>query len=195
MKKVSKSNYEEEQEEECELSITRENNHIYFYSDISRESVFVLNTLLREAEKYVFTLSFDINVKDIPIYIHINSLGGSLYDAYTVINTIKKLRVPIYSIIEGPSASAATLISIVCNKRFICKNAYMLIHQLSGGMWGKMNEIEDEYKHLKELMEQIKEFYNEHTKIPKKELGEILKSDIWFNSNTCIKYGLADEVY
>jgi ATP-dependent protease ClpP protease subunit len=178
-----------------ESKIVRENNHVYFYSEVSRESIFKLNILLREAEKFVHTISFDLNVKNIPIYLHINSFGGSLYDAYATVDAIKNLRVPVYSIIEGCAASAGTIISVVCTKRFIGKNAHMLIHQLSSSMWGKMSEIEDEYKHLNELMKQIKRLYGEYTKISKKELTELLKHDIWLNPQTCIEYGLVDDVY
>ena len=185
----------ESDSDEDESKIVRENNHVYFYSEVSRESIFKLNILLRESEKFVHTMSFDLNVKNIPIYLHINSFGGSLYDAYAAVDTIKNLRVPIYSIVEGCAASAGTIISVVCNKRFIGKNAHMLIHQLSSNMWGKMSEIEDEYKHLNELMKQIKRIYGEYTKISKKELTELLKHDIWLNPQTCIKYGLVDDVY
>lgn len=182
-------------DDEEESKIVRENNHVYFYSEVSRESIFQLNILLREAEKFVHTTSFDLNVKNIPIYLHINSFGGSLYDAYAAVDVIKNLRVPIYSIIEGCAASAGTIISVVCNKRFIGKNAHMLIHQLNSKMWGKMSEIEDEYKHLNELMKQIKRLYGEYTKISKKELTELLKHDIWLNPQKCIEYGLVDDVY
>jgi len=80
-------------------------------------------------------------------------------------------------------------------KRYVRPNAYMLIHQLSSGCWGKMSEIEDEFKNLQELMDKIKEFYKENTKIPKKELTELLKHDLWLNADKCIQYGLADEVW
>jgi ATP-dependent Clp endopeptidase proteolytic subunit ClpP len=188
-------NNNEDAEETNEEKITRENNHVYFYSDVTRDSIFTLNNLLREAAKFVYTTAFDLNVKDIPIYLHINSYGGELYHAYAAIDTIKNLRVPVYSIVEGCAASAGTLISVVCQKRFICANAYMLIHQLSSGMWGKMAEIEDEYAHLTELMEQIKRIYTEHSQIPKKKLAELLKHDLWLPPDICIKYGLVDDIY
>ena len=182
-------------EEEEETKIVRENNHVYFYSDVSRESIFQLNTLLREAAKFVHTMSFELNVPNIPIYLHINSYGGSLYDAYAAVDTIKNLRVPIHSIIEGCAASAGTIISVVCNKRFIGANAYMLIHQLNSRMWGKMSELEDEFNHLTELMEQITKLYGDCAKIPKKKLIKLLKHDLWLNPKTCIKYGLVDALY
>jgi ATP-dependent Clp protease protease subunit len=184
-----------DEEEEEKTKIVRENNHVYFYSDVSRESIFQLNTLLREAAKFVHTISFELNVPNIPVYLHINSYGGSLYDAYAAVDTIKNLRVPIHSIIEGCAASAGTIISVVCNKRFIGANAYMLIHQLNSRMWGKMSELEDEYNHLTEMMEQITKLYGDCAKIPKKKLVKLLKHDLWLNPKTCIKYGLVDAVY
>ena len=194
--KQSKTNKDDsDSDEEEETKIVRENNHVYFYADVSRESIFQLNALLREAAKFVHTMSFELNVPNIPIYLHINSYGGSLYDAYAAVDTIKNLRVPIHSIIEGCAASAGTIISVVCNKRFIGANAYMLIHQLSSRMWGKMSEIEDEYNHLTELMDQITRLYGDYAKIPKKKLTKLLKHDLWLNPKTCIKYGLVDALY
>jgi ATP-dependent protease ClpP protease subunit len=71
----------------------------------------------------------------------------------------------------------------------------MLIHQLSSGFWGKMSEIEDEYKNLAELMERLLNIYKENTKIPKKELHDLLRHDLWLNSDKSLKYGLVDEIY
>lgn len=190
---IKKKNTEEDEEDDGK--ITRENNHVYFYSEVTRDSVFTLNTLLREAAKFVFITSFELNVQDIPIWLHINSYGGELFHAYAAIDTIQNLRVPVFSIVEGCAASAGTLISVVCKKRFICANAYMLVHQLSSGIWGKMAEMEDEFVHLTELTAQIQRIYNEYTKIPKKKLIELLKHDLWLNPDICIKYGLVDDFY
>jgi len=43
-------------------------------------------------------------------------------------------------------------------------------------------------------MNTIKSLYKEYTKIPMKELDNILKRDIWFDSATCLKYGLVDAI-
>ena len=176
-------------------NITREHNHIYFYSDIDNDSIFDLNKLLREAEEYCFLTSFRLNIDNIPIYLHINSCGGSILDAFATIDVICNCRVPVYSIIEGSSASAGTLISVVCEKRYIRPNSYMLIHQLSSTLWGKMNEIEDEFQNLTDLMNRIRKIYTDHSKIPKKALDDLLKRDLLLDSQTSLKYGLVDELW
>ena len=175
--------------------IERDCNHIYFYSEVNRENIYELSQLIREAEEENMLTSFKLKIDKIPIYLHISSYGGVIFDAFTLIDIIKSCKSPIYSIIEGASASAATIISIVAEKRFITPNAYMLIHQLSSGFWGKMSEIEDDFANLKQLMDKIKDIYKEHTNIPKKELNELLKHDLWLNSEKCIKYGLVDEIW
>ena len=128
-------------------------------------------------------------------YLHINSFGGSIFDAMTAIDVILASKIPIYTIIEGATASAGTLISVVGTKRFICPSAYMLIHQLSSEFWGKMNEIEDDYTNLQVLMQRIKNVYKQHTTVPKKQMNEILKHDSWWDSEKCIEFGLVDELW
>jgi ATP-dependent protease ClpP protease subunit len=186
---------DEETDEEDDKKIYKENNHIYFYSEIDRNSISKLNTLLRQAEEYCIVTSLRLRVDEIPIYLHIYSNGGYVHSAFAAIDVIKGCRVPVYSIIEGATASAGTLISVVCKKRFIRPTAYMLIHQLSSECWGKMSEITDEYKNLTNMMTKITNIYTEYSNLTPKKLEKLLKHDLWLDSKKSIKYGLADELY
>ncbi len=175
--------------------ITRENNHIYFHAEVDRGSVFELIEHLRKCELDNIINAHKFCIDEIPIYLHINSLGGVVFDAMTAIDAIQSCRVPVHTIIEGSTASAGTLISVVGKKRYMRPNAHMLIHQLSAGSWGKMAELEDDFENNKILMDKIMTIYKEHADIPKKQLGEILKHDLWWNFETCSKYGLIDEIW
>ena len=173
--------------------ITRENNHIYFYAEVDRPNIFELIELIRKCELDNIVFAHKTCVEDIPIYLHISSYGGLLFDAFTAIDVIQSCKVPVYTIIDGPTASAGTIISVVGSKRFMRPNAYMLIHQLSSSSWGKMSELEDEHQNNTMLMKRIKEIYTEHASIPKKLLAEILKHDLWWDLPKCMDYGLVDE--
>jgi ATP-dependent Clp protease protease subunit len=175
--------------------IERDCNHVYFHSEVTRESIFDLCNLIKEAEEENILTSHKLNIEPIPIYLHINSFGGSVYAGLMAIDIIKACKVPIYSIIDSSTASCGTLISVVCEKRYIRPSAHMLIHQLSSTIIGKWFEIEDEYKHLEDLMKKINKIYIDHTSIPKKELTELLKHDLWLDAEKSIKYGLADEYW
>lgn len=181
-------------EEEDKLrKITREGNHIFFHAEVDRGSVFEMIEYLRKCELDNIINAHKMCMDEIPIYLHINSFGGCLFDAMTAIDAIQACKVPVYTIIEGSTASAGTLMSVVGTKRFMRPNAYMLIHQLSAGAWGKMAELEDEFENNKILMDKIKTIYKKHASIPKKELSEILKHDLWWDFDKCKSYGLIDE--
>lgn len=170
-------------------------NHIYFYSSVSKDSILKLNDLIIEIKRNVLEAQKKYPttiIESKPIYLHINSYGGSVFAAYTAIDIINNSSIPIYTIIEGASASAATLISVCGKKRYMCKNASMLIHQLSSWMSGKMNELDDEYQNLEEMMNKIKNIYLENTKIKKNEIDELLKHDLWWDFEKSKKYGLFD---
>ena len=40
----------------------------------------------------------------------------------------------------------------------------------------------------------FKQIYNKHSNIKQQQIDEILKHDLWWNANTCLKYGLADNI-
>ena len=197
---IIKNAEESDDESECladgdNRRITKENNHIYFHSEVDRDAIFEMITFIRKAEIENIVLAHNLCTDPIPIYLHINSFGGSVFDALTAIDVIQACKVPVHTVIEGASASAGTLISVVGAKRYIRPNAHMLIHQLSAGSWGKMSEMEDEHENNTLLMNKILDIYKKHANIPKKQLSEVLKHDLWWESDKCMKYGLVDELW
>jgi ATP-dependent Clp protease protease subunit len=172
-------------------------NHVYFNNDIDDDTAFALNKELRSVENKLLhaSLTYGMPSESVPIYLHITTNGGSIHSAFSIIDCMNGLRVPVYTVCDGFVASAGTLISISGKKRFIQPNAYMLLHQLSSGVWGKMAEIDDEYDNLKKLMEHLTKHYVQHTKITAKTLEKQLKHDVTWNVNECISRGIVDEVY
>ena len=71
----------------------------------------------------------------------------------------------------------------------------MLVHQPHIEWMGKLDDFRDEIQNQKELYEKITSIYLSHTKFKKKELEDLLKHELWLNSETCIEKGLADKVF
>ena len=94
-------------------------NRIYLYSHINRETSLQLMKDLHELSH-----SPVIATTEIPIQLHIQSEGGELFSAFAIADYIRGRgsETPVHSIIEGYCASAATIISMACHKRFITKN-------------------------------------------------------------------------
>lgn len=173
-------------------------NHIYYFSGVSKDSVYRLKDCLQKLnDEYRQTKRKHphLTVTPNPIYLHINSFGGGVFAAFAAIDFIKQSEIPVHTIIEGASASAATLMSVVGAKRYIRPHASMLIHQLSSWFGGKLTEIEDDYQNLQQMHASIKRIYKEHTKLKDSELDEILKHDLWWNAEKCLDVGLVDAVW
>jgi ATP-dependent protease ClpP protease subunit len=108
---------------------------------------------------------------------------------------MKSLTIPIHTIVDGYAASAATMISVCGDKRYINKYSNMLIHELrSATSWNKMSELEDEVENMKKIMDQIKDIYVDHTNLTRVELNKLLKRDMDWDVNKCLQAGLVDEI-
>jgi ATP-dependent Clp protease, protease subunit len=176
-------------------SIDVENNHIYFYTDVDEDSCLELNRKINNLNKSLLKYAIEYDCEPPNIYLHISSYGGCLFSAFSVVDTIKNSRVPIVSIIEGKAASAATIISMVCHKRYMSKNSFMLIHQLSSFSMGKYEALKDDFMNDTKLMELIYKLYREHTSLSDKEIKKCLQRDIWWDSAECLKAGLVDSLW
>ena len=176
-------------------TVEGEDNIIYFYSSVDQKANFRLNkeisSIGRQMEMVAVKLGMEVPP---PLHLRINSYGGSVFAAFGSIDYIMKSKTPIYTYVDGCAASAGTIMSVCGEKRFMGENAYMLIHQLSSGMWGKYQELQDDMKNSDNLMKRVKEIYDAKTKIPKTKMDDLLKHDLWWDAKTCLKYGLVDEI-
>jgi ATP-dependent Clp endopeptidase proteolytic subunit ClpP len=169
-------------------------NRIYFYSGVTRPKILTLNKSIFSLNVNMLSKTGPLQYEPPPIILHINSYGGSVFAGLAAVDYIRNSKIPVHTVIDGCAASAATLMSCVGSHRMMHKNSCMLVHQLSGVMWGKFQEMQDDMENSEMLMEKIKNIYREHTKIPKKEMDNILKHDIWWEAEKCLQYGLIDEI-
>ena len=177
-----------------EKHIAVHENKIYYYAGVNRESAAELNKKIGELQVRSFTMANNLDVEPYPIHLHINSGGGSLISGIASMDTILRCKVPVYTYVDGFAASAATFLSVVGSKRYISRHSYMLIHQLSSNFWGKYSEFQDAKQNLDLMMDTIKNVYKKYTKVPVRKLNEILKHDLMWDAETCLKYGLVDKI-
>ena len=177
-----------------EKHIAVHENKIYYYANVNRESAAELNKKIGEIEAKSLTLGYNLDMDPPTLKILINSGGGSITAGISSMDTILRCKVPVHTYVDGFCASAATFLSVVGNYRFMSRNSYMLIHQLSTNFWGKYSEFEDEKQNLDLMMKTIKNVYKEYTKVPMGKLDEILKHDLMWDAETCKSLGLIDEI-
>lgn len=186
---------DQDQSKTSKESLNISSNQIFFYDDVTRQSIYTLNRQLDTTAKSIQLLKIHYNLPVVPsIELYVNSEGGEVFSAFSAVDRITSSPIPIHSYVEGFCASAATLLSVCAHKRYIRQNGFMLIHQLSGGVWGSFEVIQEESKNMELLMKYIKRIYLKHTKIPETDLNEMLKHDTYLSADECLKYGLVDKI-
>lgn len=171
-------------------------NTIYFYDDVSDESILDLNRILREVDLKLQNTKNVLGDSFTPIiHLRMRTNGGEVYAGLATLDIIPTLKSKVYTYVDGCVASAGTLISVSGNRRFMGRHAHLLIHQLSSDMYGKFSEMEDTMEVCTNLMKCFKSIYKEYTKIPMKKLDELFKRDIYLSAQECLDYGIIDEIF
>ena len=174
---------------------TINSNEIYFYNDVNTESCVLLNKSITDLGKQLQIIKITFGLENPPpIKLYINSDGGEVFGALSVVDRIKTSDIPVHSYVEGLVASAATLISVSCHKRYIRKNSIILIHQIRSWFGGTHENFKDETHNLDVLSNIIKQIYLKNTKFTEQELTKLLKRDIYLSAEEAVKYGLADKI-
>jgi ATP-dependent Clp protease protease subunit len=128
----------------------------------------------------------------------INSGGGSVTDAFALIDTMKGSAIPVHTIGLGEISSAALMIFMAGHKgeRTMTPNASILSHQYSWGRWGKEHELVSSARGIDLTSEMILSHYMKCTGLAEKKIREVLlpPQDVWLNAKEAKKYGLCDKV-
>lgn len=187
---------------ELERTVEKENvyspisgNRLYFYSDVTGDSIYTLNRQIDELTKHLKSLQFNYKLSESPfIELCISSDGGEVFPALSSVDRIINNPIPIHTHCEGIVASAATFISVVGKRRTMSKNSSMLIHQISSGLWGNYQQFKDEMENLDLIMKLVKNIYLTNTKFTQSDLEDMLKHDLCLSADDCLKSGLIDEI-
>lgn len=172
-------------------------NRIYFYADVDSTNCLKLTKHLREVDAKLRSENVARGVDEtsqMPIWLHIHSYGGDLFTGFSVADQIQMLHSPVYAVVEGICASAATLIAMACKRRTMLKSSFMLVHQLSGIMWGTHEQFKDQLNLQSKVMDRLVQFYVDHSKVSEDEVRSMLTRDTWLDAETCVNHGFVDAI-
>jgi|WetSurMetagenome_2_1015567.scaffolds.fasta_scaffold614117_1 ATP-dependent protease ClpP protease subunit len=141
---------------------------VYISDEIDMPSEYneLIHTLYNAYESDTFTL-------------HINSPGGVLDSALSIINALKNTKAKTIASISGTVASAATIITLFCDEIVVGDYTAWMTHNYSGGLSGKGHELKAYQTFTdRELNKAFKEIHRGF--FTDKEIEEIIEGkDFW----------------
>jgi ATP-dependent Clp protease protease subunit len=128
----------------------------------------------------------------------IQSEGGDLASAFSIVDTMRGSAIPIHTVGLGIVASCGLIIFMSGTKghRTLTPNTQILSHQYSWGNFGKDHELVSATKEYKRITERMLCHYKKCTGLKEDKIKKYLlpPSDVWLSAEEALNLGLCDEI-
>jgi ATP-dependent Clp endopeptidase proteolytic subunit ClpP len=153
----------------------------------------------------MFTIQSERTNKNLPIWIIIDSVGGSPFSGFTIYDTIRGLvesGVPVHTLGIGLIASMATVILQAGLKRYALPNTQFLVHQAristEEGEQTDVEELEERSAELRRVNDRTIKVLADRSGMDLKKIKAMAKKkDCWIDVHRAKEFGpngLIDEV-
>jgi ATP-dependent Clp protease, protease subunit len=132
-----------------------------------------------------------------PIYIYINSPGGSVTAGMAIYDTMQHIKSEVVTICVGLAASmgAFLLASGSKGKRLALPNARIMIHQPLGGTGRRQaSDIDIEAREILRIRDSLNHILAERTGQPVEKIERDTDRDYFMSAQEAKEYGLIDNV-
>jgi ATP-dependent Clp protease protease subunit len=143
-----------------------------------------------------YLLYLDSEDQSKPIYLYINSPGGSVTAGLAIYDTIQHIKSEVVTICVGLAASMGSflLAAGTKGKRMALPHSRIMIHQPSGGTRGQASDIEIEAREILRLRHQLNQIYVDNTGQSLEKIEKDMNRDFFMSAQEAKEYGLIDRV-
>jgi ATP-dependent Clp protease protease subunit len=131
-----------------------------------------------------------------PIYLYINSPGGSVTAGMAIYDTMQHIKSEVVTICVGLAASMGAFLLAAGTKgrRLALPHARIMIHQPLGGSRGQATDIEIEARQILRTRHQLNEILAHRTGQPLEKIERDTDRDYFMSALEAKNYGLIDSV-
>lgn len=131
-----------------------------------------------------------------PIYLYINSPGGSVHDGLAIYDTMKFIKSPIRTVCMGMAASMGAFLLCGGEKgfRFALPNARIMIHQPLGGTQGQASDIAIHAEEILGVRKRLNAIMASNSGRTLEEVERAVERDNYMSPQDAIAFGLIDAV-
>jgi ATP-dependent Clp protease protease subunit len=131
-----------------------------------------------------------------PIYLYINSPGGSVISGLAMYDTMRHIKSEVVTINVGLAASMASFILAAGakGKRLALPHSRIMIHQPMGGAQGQASDIKVEAQQILRIRKSLTEDYAQMTGRPYEKVLQDMDRDNFMSAYEAVEYGLIDRV-
>ena len=141
-------------------------------------------------------LYLDSEDSDKPIYLYINSPGGSVISGLAIYDCMQHIQSEVVTINLGLAASMGSFILAAGSKgkRLALPSSRIMIHQPMGGAQGQAEDIKVEAAQIMRIRDNIVKMYSMMTGQTTEQITKDLDRDNFLSAQEAVEYGLIDRV-
>lgn len=131
-----------------------------------------------------------------PIYIYINSPGGSVTAGLAIYDTCRYIAAKIATVCLGQACSMGALLLTAGSKglRYALPNSRIMIHQPLGGFRGQATDVEIHAEEMRNIKKMINEIFVKHTGQKLSVVSSAMERDNFMSPEKALKFGLIDHI-
>lgn len=129
-----------------------------------------------------------------PMDLHINSPGGSFFDAITMHSLLRQRKGEIAVKIDGLAASGASIISQAGTSIDMAEGSWLMIHRVQGVAMGTADDFRKAAADMEQMDGQIIAIYSKRWSGDEEALKAAVDAETWFTGEEAIAAGLADSI-
>ena len=134
------------------------------------------------------------DLKDQPINLRINSIGGDVFDGMAMYNVIKRREAKTTVYIEGIAASIATIIALGADEVVMAENSLFMIHNAWGGTMGGSEDMRKSADTLDKISAELLDIYRKKTGLSYDVLSAMMDEETWFNAQEAYDLRFIDTI-
>jgi len=132
------------------------------------------------------------------IRVHVNSPGGSVFEAVAIANALRsesrERGRTIEMRIDGLAASAATIVTSAGDSIAIADNALMMVHNPMGVVLGPATDMRQMADLLDKVRDSIVATYRWVSQLSVKAISDLMDATTWMDAEEAVKNGFATEI-
>ncbi|ABG50594.1 MAG: ATP-dependent Clp endopeptidase proteolytic subunit ClpP [Trichodesmium sp. St16_bin4-tuft] len=172
---------------------------IDIYTRLGQERIIFLGQEVTDglANRIVaYMLYLDSDDPNKPIYLYINSPGGSVTAGLAIYDTMQYIKADVITICLGLAASMGSflLAAGTKGKRLALPNSRIMIHQPMGGTRGQATDIEIEANEILRVRSELNNMLAERTGQSLEKIEKDTDRDYYMSAEEAKEYGLIDQV-
>lgn len=126
--------------------------------------------------------------------IRINSVGGDVFEGTAIYNQLKAHSAKKTVYVDGIAASIASIIAMAGDSIIIAENAWMMVHDPSGLVWGTAEDMRQMATAMDKIKAGLVTAYKSKTGRPADEIQALMSEETWMTAEDAVAEGFADQI-